>query len=59
MADPRRSPGTEADTRQVPDRGATRSRPRWGLVLVIIIAIALLVLMIFLHLTGTFGPGIH
>jgi len=59
MANPPRSPETEDDTRRGPNRGAARSRPRWGLVLGIIAAIALLGVMIFLHLTGALGPGVH
>jgi hypothetical protein len=34
-------------------------RPRWGLVLVVVVAVALVALMVFLHLTGTIGPGLH
>jgi hypothetical protein len=59
MADRPSSPETEADTHRVPDGGAPTSRPRWVLVLVVIVAIALVGLMVFLHLSGTFGPGLH
>jgi hypothetical protein len=30
-----------------------------GVILVIVLAIALVVLIVFLHLTGTLGPGVH
>jgi len=59
MADPSRPPETEDDAGRGPDRGAARSTPRWVFVLGIIVAIALLGLMVFLHLTGTLGPGAH
>ena len=59
MADPPRTPGTEKDAGQSPDRGASPGAPRWVFVLGIIIAIALVGLMVFLHLTGTLGPGAH
>ena len=59
MADRPGSPETEGDAHRVPDDGAATSRPRWVLVLVVIVAIALVGLMVFLHLSGTFGPGLH
>ncbi len=59
MADPPRSPETDDDAGRGPDRGAANRRPRWVFVLGIIVAIALVGLMIFLHLSGTLGPGTH
>ena len=59
MADPPSSPATEGDARRAPDGAAATSRPRWVLVLVVILAIALVGLLVFLHLTGTLGPGLH
>jgi hypothetical protein len=59
MADRPSSPENEGDAHRVPDGGAATNRPRWGLVLVVIVAIALVGLMVFLHLTGTLGPGLH
>jgi hypothetical protein len=58
LADPTRSPQTD-DAGRGPDRGAANSRSRWGLILGIILAIALVGLIVFLHLTGTLGPGTH
>jgi hypothetical protein len=34
-------------------------QPRWLRILVVIVAVAVLGLMVFLHLTGTLGPGPH
>jgi hypothetical protein len=59
MADPPRSPRTEGEARRGADGAAASSTPRWVLVLVAIVAGALLGLMVFLHLTGTLGPGLH
>jgi hypothetical protein len=59
MADPPRSRETEDDAGRGPNRGAPKSTPRWVFVVGVIIAIALLGLMVFLHLTGTLGPGGH
>jgi len=59
VADPPHSPETEDDAGGGPDRGAANSTPRWVFVLGIIIATALLGLMVFLHLSGTLGPGVH
>ncbi len=59
MADPPRSRETEEDTGRGPDPGVATGRPRWVFVVGIIIAIALVGLMVFLHLTGTLGPGAH
>ncbi len=59
MADPPHSPEAEDDAGGGPDRGAANSTPRWVFVLGIIIATALLGLMVFLHLSGTLGPGVH
>ncbi len=59
MADPPRHPENEEDTGVGPDHGAPRSTRRWAFVLGIVMAIALVALMIFLHLTGTLGPGVH
>ncbi len=58
MADPPRSPNTDDDRRGA-DGPAASSTPRWVLVLVAVVAIVLLGLMVFLHLTGTIGPGLH
>jgi hypothetical protein len=56
MADPPHSRETDDDTR----RGGTASgTPRWLVILVVIVAVALLGLLVFLHLTGTIGPGLH
>jgi hypothetical protein len=59
MADPPRSPETEDDAGRGRDRQAAGGTPRWVFVLGIIIAIALLGLVVFLHLSGTIGPGAH
>jgi hypothetical protein len=59
MADPPRSPDPRDDTGLGSDRGAPGSRPRWVVVLGIIIVTALVALMVFLHLTGSLGPGLH
>ena len=59
MADRPGSPEPEGDPHRVPDGGAATSRPRWVVVLVVIATIALVGLMVFLHLTGTLGPGLH
>jgi predicted metalloprotease len=32
---------------------------RWGTVIGIVIVIAVVALLVFLHLSGTIGPGIH
>jgi hypothetical protein len=52
MADPRRSRGTPKD-------GGTDGPNRWVVVIGIAVAAAVLGLMIYLHLSGTIGPGIH
>jgi hypothetical protein len=59
MTDPPRSPETEDEAGRGPDRGEAKTIARWVFLLGIIIAIALLGLMLFLHLTGTLGPGAH
>jgi hypothetical protein len=59
MDDPRGFHETEHDASPGPHRGPPNSTPRWGLVLGIILAIALIGLIVFLHLTGTLGPGVH
>lgn len=63
MADQPSSPETEGDDHRAPDRvpdgEAAPSRPGWVLVLLVIVAIALVGLLVFLHLTGTLGPGLH
>jgi hypothetical protein len=59
MADPPRSPETQDEADRGADRAAASSTPRWVLILVAIVAVALLGLMVFLHLTGTLGPGLH
>jgi hypothetical protein len=56
MADPPRPPETDDEAGRGADGGAASSTPGWVLILV---AIALLGLMVFLHLTGTLGPGLH
>jgi hypothetical protein len=58
MADPPGSPETQDEAGRGAD-GAASSTPRWVLILVAIVAVALLGLMVFLHLTGTLGPGLH
>jgi hypothetical protein len=58
MADPPGSPETQDEARGGAD-GAASGTPRWVLVLVAIVVVALLGLMVFLHLTGTLGPGLH
>jgi hypothetical protein len=59
MADPPRSPEPEGEARRDADGAPASSTPRWVLILVTIVAVALLGLMVFLHLTGTLGPGLH
>jgi hypothetical protein len=59
MADLPRFPQTDDDADRDPGHGAENNRPRWGLVVGIIVAIALIGLIVFLHLTGTLGPGTH
>jgi hypothetical protein len=59
MADPPRSPETQDKADRGADGAAASSTPRWVLILVAIVAVALLGLMVFLHLTGTLGPGLH
>jgi hypothetical protein len=58
MADPSRSPETGDDARREPGRAAPRGRPQWAVILVVA-TVALVGLMVFLHLTGTLGPGVH
>jgi hypothetical protein len=55
MDDPGRSPKTDGDAAG----GTDKRRPRWGLVVAIVIVAAVLGLMVYLHLTGTLGPGVH
>jgi hypothetical protein len=59
MADPPRPPETDDEAGRGADGGAASSTPGWVLILVAIVAVALLGLMVFLHLTGTLGPGLH
>jgi hypothetical protein len=59
MAEPPRSPETEHGAGKGRDRGPDSGPPRWMLLLGIFVAIALLGLIIFLHLSGTLGPGTH
>jgi hypothetical protein len=59
MADPPRSLETDDEARRGADGGASSRTPRWALILVAVLAVALLGLMVFLHLTGTLGPGAH
>jgi hypothetical protein len=59
MADPPRSPQSDDDARPIPNRAGANNRSRWGVVLGIIFAIALVALVVFLHITGTIGPGTH
>jgi hypothetical protein len=59
MADPSRSPETGDDARREPGRAAPRGGPHWAVILVVAAAVALVGLMVFLHLTGTLGPGVH
>jgi hypothetical protein len=59
MVDPPRSPEPEDDARRPGDGGTPSGTPGWVLILVAIAAVALLGLMVFLHLTGTLGPGLH
>jgi hypothetical protein len=59
MADRPRGPATEDNSGRGPDSGPAKARPGWLFLLGIIIAIALVGLMVFLHLTGTLGPGTH
>ncbi len=58
MTDPPRFPQAD-DAGRGPDRGAANSRSRWGLILGIILTVALVALIVYLHLTGTIGPGTH
>ena len=57
MADPPRSPDAEDEARRGAYGGAAGGTPRWLLIVVAIVAVAVLGLMVFLHLTGTLGPG--
>lgn len=62
-AHPPRFPDTEEGTGVGHHRrGATRKR-RWpsilGKIIAIAIAVGFVVLIVLLHLTGTFGPGVH
>ena len=59
MADPPRSPEADDQARRGADGGAATGTPRWLLILVAIVAVAVLGLMVFLHLSGTLGPGLH
>jgi hypothetical protein len=59
VADPLRSPEPGDQARRGADGGGARGTPRWLLILVVIVAVALLGLMVFLHLTGSLGPGLH
>ncbi|HZD71560.1 MAG TPA: hypothetical protein VFA45_22410 [Actinomycetes bacterium] len=59
MADPPRSPDPGDHARRGADAGAGGGTPRWLLILGAIVAVAVLGLMVFLHLTGTLGPGLH
>jgi hypothetical protein len=59
MVDPSHSPQTEDDGPRGTRAGAAKPRPPWGLILAIAVIIALIGLMVFLHLTGTLGPGVH
>jgi hypothetical protein len=59
MEDPRRSGRTGGDVRRDPADRAATPQSRWRLALGIVIVIALLGLIVYLHLTGTLGPGIH
>ena len=63
MGDPPRRSEPEEDAGAEADLGATGGTRRrlsmLGGILVIAIAIALVVLIVFLHLTGTLGPGGH
>ena len=63
MGDPPRRSEPEEDADAEADRGETGGTRRrlsmLGGILVIAIAIALVVLIVFLHLTGTLGPGGH
>jgi hypothetical protein len=59
VADPPRSPETAAGAGPGPDRGTPGGSRRWVIVLGIVIAVALLGLLVFLHVTGTIGPGLH
>jgi hypothetical protein len=40
-------------------RMADPPHSRWLVILVVVVAVAVLGLMVFLHLTGTMGPGLH
>jgi hypothetical protein len=59
VAEPPRSPETDDEARRGLDRGSARTTPRWVVVLGIVMAIALIGLMVYLHLSGTLGPGVH
>jgi hypothetical protein len=59
MADPLRSPEDADRARRGPEQDASRGTPRWVVVVAIVAAVALLGLIVFLHLTGTIGPGTH
>jgi hypothetical protein len=58
MADPHRSP-EDAKARRGAAPDAPTGGPRWVVVIWIVLAIALLGLIVFLHLSGTIGPGAH
>jgi hypothetical protein len=59
MADPSHSPDTGGDAVPGPDHEPTSGTTRWVVVVGIVIAVAVLGLIVFLHLSGTIGPGAH
>jgi hypothetical protein len=59
MADPLRSRDDMEPARGEPNQDAPSGASRWVVAVAIILAIALLGLIVFLHLSGTIGPGTH
>lgn len=56
----RRRQTTDDDVGRSSEHGPTGpTRGRWVIVLWIVVAIAVLALIVFLHLSGTIGPGVH
>lgn len=59
MAHPPPYPDTGDDSGVESGRGSTAGPPRWMAAAGIIVAIVVLSLFVFLHLSGSVGPGAH